>query len=84
MNTMADGRYAGSCGARWPEFFREINNIPVDCIYASQQDVADLANVARTTAWKILKEFENRSIVGLEYGRILIRSKADLITVLED
>lgn len=60
------------------------NNIPVDCIYASQQDVADLANVARTTAWKILKEFEKRGVVGLEYGRILIRSKPDLITVLEE
>jgi CRP-like cAMP-binding protein len=60
------------------------NNAPVDTIHASQQEVAELSNVARTTAWKILKEFRKLGLIELDYARVTILSRQGLLDVLAD
>jgi CRP-like cAMP-binding protein len=59
-------------------------NPPLERISARQQEVADLANVARTTASKILSEFRDRRIIELEYGSITVAAPSKLSGVLQD
>lgn len=47
-------------------------NPPIDVIAANQQEVADLANVARSTASKLLQEFRRAGVLRLDYGQIAV------------
>ena len=57
---------------------------PLDSIRASQQEIADLANVARTTASKILNEMQDSGMLRLDYGRIAILDEENLTAMLAE
>lgn len=58
-------------------------NPPIDSIRASQQEIADLSNVARTTCSKILHEYQDKAMIRLDYGRIAVLDPAKLAATLE-
>ena len=58
-------------------------NPPIDSLRASQQEIADLSNVTRTTAAKLLHEFQDTKMLRLDYGRIIILDAKRLSELLD-
>lgn len=56
---------------------------PLNSIRASQQEIANLANVARSTASKILNGLQNDGVLCLDYGRVAILDTQKLAVMLE-
>jgi CRP-like cAMP-binding protein len=59
------------------------NAQPVDSIHATQQELADLANVARATASKALLEFQSLGYLELNYGIVILHSTEGLTAAVE-
>lgn len=58
-------------------------NPPINSLRVSQQEIADLSNVARTTASRLLHEFQEKEILCLDYGRIIVLDAKRLAEVLD-
>lgn len=58
-------------------------NPPINNLRASQQEIAVLSNVARTTASKLLNEFQDDQMLRLDYGRIILLDAGRLAATLE-
>ena len=56
---------------------------PLQSIRASQQEIADLANVSRTTASGLLHDFQDAGLITLDYRRIGILVAEGLAATLD-
>lgn len=57
---------------------------PLTTVHANQQEIASLANVARTTASKTLQKFREQGAIGLDYGRVSMIRPQQLEQLLDE